>query len=218
MWRSKAVDPAPTLQLPGDGLHPKRPPREACLADRTTRSTCPGTGTKRLIGLITERDRTTLAASAVTDAPMSVKAFFSADWRIVDLLRCGHDRDGPLPVGGQALIRSRHSAGYGGSGAVGRSVQGQHGGAAAVMRARPLRKWPQVSPAAARPRQRAGSYQVTRPARRGEGPRGGRQIGSRPARGAAADMRARPSRELRVRRRRGGGSRPRGRHTVSGSG
>jgi hypothetical protein len=40
MWRSKAVDPAPTLQLPGDGLHPKRPPREACLADRTTRSTC----------------------------------------------------------------------------------------------------------------------------------------------------------------------------------
>jgi hypothetical protein len=33
-------DPAPTLQLPGDGLHPKRPPREACLADRTTRSTC----------------------------------------------------------------------------------------------------------------------------------------------------------------------------------
>jgi hypothetical protein len=152
------------------------------------------------------------------DAPMSVKAFFSADWRIVDLLRCGHDRDGPLPVGGQALIRSRHSAGSGGSGAVGRSVQGQHGGAAADMRARPLRKWPQVSPAAARPRQRAGSYQVTRPARRGEGPRGGRQIGSRPARGAAADMRARPSRELRVRRRRGGGSRPRGRHTVSGSG
>jgi hypothetical protein len=36
MRRSKAVDPAPPLQLPGDGLHPKRPPREACLADRTT--------------------------------------------------------------------------------------------------------------------------------------------------------------------------------------
>jgi hypothetical protein len=40
MRRSKAVDPAPPLQLPGDGLHPKRPPREACLADRTIRSTC----------------------------------------------------------------------------------------------------------------------------------------------------------------------------------
>jgi len=42
---------------------------------------------------------------------------------------------------------------------------------------------------------RAGSYQVTWPARRGEGSRGGRQIGSGPARGAAAGMWARPSRE-----------------------
>src|SRR6266513_1361803 len=47
----------------------------------------------------------------------------------------------------------------------------------------------------AAPGGRAGSYQVTSSA--GYGIRSGRQIGSRPARGAAADMRARPSRELR---------------------
>jgi hypothetical protein len=56
------------------------------------------------------------------------------------LLRDGHDRDGPLPAGGQAPIRSR----------------GQQG----------------------------------------KGIRSGRQIGSRPARSAAADLRARPPRKL----------------------
>src|SRR5260370_1390547 len=49
------------------------------------------------------------------------------------------------------------------------------------------------------------------------GSRGGRQIGSRPAPGAAAGMRARPPREA-VRRRRGAGGRPHARRTASGSG
>ena len=97
--------------------------------------------------------RWSASGAQVTDAPMSVKAFFSADWRIVDLLGCGHDRDGPLPVGGQALIRSRAQQGTGIRS--GRQIGSRPArGAAAVMRARPLRKWPQVRPAAARPRRR----------------------------------------------------------------
>jgi hypothetical protein len=41
----------------------------------------------------------------VTDAPMFVKAFFLVLWSrcFLGLLRCGHDRDGPLAVEGRLL-------------------------------------------------------------------------------------------------------------------
>ena len=44
-----------------------------------------------------------------------VKAFFSVIWNLtsVGLLRDGHDRDGPLPAGGRAPIRSRGQQGKG---------------------------------------------------------------------------------------------------------
>jgi hypothetical protein len=64
MWRSNAVDPAPRLQLPGDGLHPKAPATRGLPGGQDNPFHLPGTGTKGLIGSVTERDRTTLAASA----------------------------------------------------------------------------------------------------------------------------------------------------------
>ena len=43
---------------------------------------------------------------------------------------CGHDRDGPLAVEGR-LLSGHEVSGLEGPGAVGRSLEGQHGGAAA---------------------------------------------------------------------------------------
>ena len=61
-------------------------------------------------------------------------------------------------------------------------------GAAAVMRARPLRKWPQVRQAAALARGGGQALPGHEASKARRGARGGRQIDSRPARGAAADM------------------------------
>jgi hypothetical protein len=190
--------------LPGvvaQGLSPSAPQNLLAFANVRTGETvstayCLARHESLAIHLVTLCRRPPRENARGPDAPMSVKAFFSADWRIVDLLGCGHDRDGPLPVGGQALIRSRAQQGTGIRS--GRQIGSRPArGAAAVIRARPLRKWPQVRPAAARPRRTEDRLLPGHEASKAwRGARGGRQIGSRPARGAAADMRARPSREL----------------------
>ena len=51
--------------------------------------------------------------------------------KIVELLRCGHDRDGPLAVEGRLLSGHEVSRLERVPGAVGRSIEGQHVGAAA---------------------------------------------------------------------------------------
>ena len=69
------------------------------------------------------------ATTTHNDAPMFVKVFLLG--RLgnhgVRFAEGGHDGDGPLPVGVQALIRSRSQQGYGDPGAVGRSVKASTG-------------------------------------------------------------------------------------------
>jgi hypothetical protein len=70
-----------------------------------------------------------------------VKAFSSVIWNltIAGLLRDGHDRDGPLRAGGQAPIRSRGQQGKGDPERPADRIKASTG-AAADLRARPLRK------------------------------------------------------------------------------
>jgi len=65
---------------------------------------------------------------------MFVKSSFCPFWKfgkIVDLLRDGHDRDGPLAVEGRLLAGHEVSRVERGPGAAGGSFEGQHRGAAA---------------------------------------------------------------------------------------
>ena len=56
-----------------------------------------------------------------------VKAFYELDTRrVCFLLKGGHDREGPLLVGGQALIRSQGQQLERRPGAAGGSIEGQH--------------------------------------------------------------------------------------------
>ena len=70
-----------------------------------------------------------------------VKAFFSVIWNLtsVGLLRDGHDRDGPLPAGGRAPIRSRGQQGKGDPERPADRIKASTG-AAADLGARPPRK------------------------------------------------------------------------------
>jgi len=70
-----------------------------------------------------------------------VKAFSWVIWNLTawGLLRDGHDRDGPLPAGGQAPIRSRGQQGKGDPERPADRIKASTG-AAADLRARPLRK------------------------------------------------------------------------------
>jgi hypothetical protein len=56
-------------------------------------------------------------------------SLFLGNRRVLDLLRDGHDRDGPLAVEGKLL--SGHEVSRGDPGAAGRSFEGQYQGTAA---------------------------------------------------------------------------------------
>jgi len=64
---------------------------------------------------------------------MFVKAFFSSSWKSARswLAECGHDRDGPLALEGRLLSGHEVSRLERVPGAAGRSIEGQHVGAAA---------------------------------------------------------------------------------------
>ena len=58
LGRKQAVAPAPTLQLNGGGLHPKHPPTRGLPGGRGNLSHLLGTGTRRLIGSVTQETPT----------------------------------------------------------------------------------------------------------------------------------------------------------------